>query len=341
MLAIRKVRLIPLLAALVVLAIFVAVIASSGRQHFIRKNAEALNTYDVGEPPPSEHAPPPAAVMATMRVADAPPPPQETMAGSEPADSGEAAAAMTPIQVSIPKLAYAYSLGFRLPGEKIAAAQEAHRSACENMGPARCQLLGMARGSADDEQTEARLKLRVASSEARKFSDEAVRVVAKAGGRAIKTNVTAEDVSKEIVDAEARIHQRELLVARLTEILRTRSGKVAELVEAERSVAQAQEELDQTKGWLTELRGRVAMSDLDISYVAIARATTPESRDMQLGEVVLDSGSNFAIGLKGILMVLIYLLPWLLLALPVMWFAWRRTRRAGGEPAPAEPVAEV
>jgi hypothetical protein len=126
----------------------------------------------------------------------------------------------------------------------------------------------------------------------------------------VTTNVNAEDVSKAIVDTEARIRQREILVARLTEMLRSRIGKVGELVEAERSVAQAQEELDQAKGWLAELRGRVALSDFDIRYTATAAASPG------LGKVLAEAGTGsfsvFTWGLRALLTLAIYLAPWTL-----------------------------
>ncbi|MDT8757501.1 DUF4349 domain-containing protein [Sphingomonas psychrotolerans] len=78
------------------------------------------------------------------------------------------------------------------------------------------------------------------------------RAIAAEGGRAAETTITADDVSKDVVDTEARIRQREILVTRLTDMLRNRQGRVSELAEAERSVAVAQEELDQAKGWRRE-----------------------------------------------------------------------------------------
>lgn len=315
----RRARIGAVVMALLVLLIFVLILISSRAPQTVHKMAEDLNAYDV----PAPAARPSGAAPQVLAV-PAPPPPEEAVAPS--GDAGDAAA-VAPIEVSVPKLAYAYALGFRLDGNRIAAAQDAHRALCERMGLARCQLIAMSRGAADDIQTQARLKLRVASAEARHFSDALIKTVAAEGGRAIRTSVSAEDVSKEIVDAEARIHQRELLVARLTEILRTRSGKVAELVEAERSVAQAQEELDQTKAWLTELRGRVAMSDFEIGYETAARQVSPEVARNDLGDATRDSGAAFLLTLRSLLMVLIYLAPWLLVFGPLGYWLWRRARR--------------
>ena len=53
---------------------------------------------------------------------------------------------------------------------------------------------------------------------------------------------------------------------RLMDVLRTRNGKVSELVEAERSVAQVNEEIDQARSWLKEMQGRVAYSTVTVRY---------------------------------------------------------------------------
>lgn len=232
------------------------------------------------------------------------------------------------VTVTVPQLAYAWSLGFLIPEDKLATAQDKHRSLCEDMGAARCQILSMERGTGTDQTGAASLKLRVVSSEARAFSNQLSNVIADAGGRSTDTKVEGEDVSKSIIDTQARIKQRELLVARLTEVLRTRQGKVGELVEAERSVAEAQGELDQARSWLKELRGRVAMSEFDIRYSAIAPSANAESVGAQLGDATQASAATFLIGLRTLFTLAIYLLPWTLLVFPmVMAVRWLRRKR--------------
>lgn len=222
------------------------------------------------------------------------------------AGSGDQPDAVT---VTLPQLAYVYTLGFRLPADKIEAAQKAHTALCDKLGPARCQMVSVSLNG-DGATGGGRMKLRVATPQARAFAAALQKAVADQGGRQIDADVAAEDVSKDMVDAQARIAQRTLLVERLTEILRTRDGKVGELVEAERSVAQAQEELDQAKAWLAELRGRVATSTFDLSYDAIAPTA---GSTLSFGEAFQGSGSAFLTGLRVIGVTLVYLAPWLLL----------------------------
>jgi hypothetical protein len=236
-----------------------------------------------------------------------------------------------PIAVNVPQLAYSYQLGYRLPDSAIAAAQAAHLALCTRLGPTRCQLVSMQRSSTDDGDAKAGLKLRVASSLAKSFSDALGNAIARAGGRAVDAQVTAEDVSKDLVDTDARIRQREILVTRLTEMLRNRQGRVSELVEAERSVAQAQEELDQAKGWLTQLRGRVAFSDFAIEYTPMAAAApSPRGFAGQLQDAVAQSGAAVVTFARNLLTFLIFLLPWAAIATPVIWWllVTRKKRQA-------------
>jgi hypothetical protein len=254
---------------------------------------------------------------------------------SEPAISNPAKpSADTPpkLPVSLPQLTYAYALSYLLPGDKIAAAQDAHRGMCEEMGPARCQLLALERGIGEEQASNAKLRLRIATAEAHRFQVLLDHEVSEAGGRIENAKIATDEVSKQVVDTEARIRQRELLVGRLTEVLRKRNGRASDLLEAERSVTQAQEELDQARSWLGELKGRVAMSEFDISYAAIVPAASSQNLGTYLGEAAQGSGAVFQIGLRFLLSLAIYLLPWLILAaLPVLALRTLRKRRAAIE----------
>ncbi|MCW3848190.1 DUF4349 domain-containing protein [Sphingomonas sp. LB-2] len=242
--------------------------------------------------------------------------------------------AAEPVKVTLPQLSYSYKLTYLLPGDKVAEVQEAHRTLCEQMGPARCQILSLQRGTGENTHAEATLQLRVASNEARAFTDSMGKSVTNAGGRNTESTIATEEVSKAIVDTRARIEQRELLVKRLTEVLRNKSGSVEELVEAERSVTQAQEELDQARAWLTELQGRVAMANVDISYGSIAASADAGSVTGQLGDATLGSATSFMIGVRALLTVFIYLAPWGLLALLGFLGIRRLSRRRAAPPAP-------
>ncbi len=270
------------------------------------KSEEQLTTLDVAEAPP-------AAPVAGAPALRSPPPPPGVVAGAPtPGQTNPA-----PIAVAVPQMAYTYGFVFRLPEASVAAVQARHVALCDSLGPTKCQVLAMRSAGGDEDTGNGTLNLRVASALARSFGSRLGQASTAAGGRTVSSTIAAEDVSKNIVDTEARLRQRELLVARLTEILRTRQGRVAELVEAERSVAAAQEEIDQAKGWLTELRGRVAMATVEIAYEPVAPG--PAAARGGLGDSVAQSGSAFVSGLSALLQVLIFLAPWAVLLGLIVW----------------------
>lgn len=197
----------------------------------------------------------------------------------------EAAAAdrvdgMQPLPASMPKLAYAYGLSFELPSGDIGKLMRRHADQCERQGPQSCRIVGMdLSGSAENEDVHGTLQLAVAASHARAVSALLEDEAGDMGAEQIATTINSEEVSKSIVDTEARIRSREELRDRLQEVLRNRKGDVSELVEAERQVAAVNEEIDQARSWLAETQGRVSFSRMDIDYApkqaAAASFTSP------------------------------------------------------------------
>ncbi|MFV0643739.1 MAG: DUF4349 domain-containing protein [Sphingomonadaceae bacterium] len=170
------------------------------------------------------------------------------------------------ISVSLPKLAYIYDFSYRMPGQDIGKLQRHHADLCEQQGPASCRILGMNLSGERDEDINGTLQMAVATQHARAFgallNDEAE----NAGASQQSANIASDDVSKTIVDTQAQLRARTELRDRLTEILRTKKGSVQELVEAERSVAEVNQEIDQAQSWLHEVQGRVAFSRVNVHY---------------------------------------------------------------------------
>jgi ribosomal protein L10 len=171
------------------------------------------------------------------------------------------------IPASMPQLAYDYGMAFELESTEIGKLMRRHANVCEQQGPASCRIVGMdLSGRAEDDDVRGKLSLAVASNHARAVTALLEDEAADSGAELASSSIGSEEVSKQVVDTEARIRAREELRDRLLEVLRTRKGSVRELVEAERSVAAVNEEIDQAKSWLAETKGRVAFSRMDIDY---------------------------------------------------------------------------
>lgn len=224
---------------------------------------------------------------------------------------------------SRPQLAYSYRYGFRLPADEVADTQKAHAGACEKLGMTRCRVINMTR-SGDENHQFGELQISIDAGLARSFGATLGTIASGRGGRQVDAGISAEDLSKQIIDTDARVRAKTLLADRLTQLLATRGGSVADLVEAERALSQVQEELDQARTWLAEMKGRVAMSTMTISY-----SSTPTASGSLISPVrdALSSAGEilgFSIGM--LIRFLIAVLPWLLL----LWGAVKLFRKLGG-----------
>jgi hypothetical protein len=328
-----------LAAAVFVAAIPVGMIACSERRQPQLVAEQHLKTMDVGIP------------MAKMEYSagpslpDSPPsPPQPAPARQE---SGAPASSSAVLPETAPRIAYSYGYRFRVPGDALAALQERHLHLCRALGQARCRVVSMRRSEsrqtpeqrrADQplpEPPAAALELQVAASIADAFGSRLTASTGQAGGETVDRQIGGEDVSRQMVDSEARIRTRESLVRRLSVLLQTRSGNIQQAVEAERAINQAQEELEAARTWLAEMRGRVAMSHIAIAYEA-AGVALPRLDRNPIATSWSRIGTLTTQSLAALLLVAGVVLPWLGIGLLFLLLArWHRRRTDAAETAAA------
>jgi len=282
--------------------------------------AEDLRTFDVQEQAITQNEP-----VALPAVEPIPP--------AEPPEIAAAPPEASSIAVTTPRIAYTYGYTFRLDRERIAAAQERHIAACRRLGPALCRITAMQRGETADGAGAANLKLQIAATLADEFGRGLIAVVGEGGGETVDRTIAAEDLSREMIDSEARIRTREVLIQRLTVLLQTRSGNIAQAVEAERAINTAQEELEAARAALADMRGRVAMSTVEIAYQA--RGPAPDSTNpivQAFGSVATAAASSVG----AMILIVGVLLPWALAGglvfLAIRAIGRRRERVMAAEP---------
>ena len=282
---------------------------------------------------PKEMAPSAAGDAAAAAAMDA-----AAAASDAAAAGGSAMPEPAAIPVSVPKIAYVYDFGFRLEADRIAALQRRHADLCERQGPQICRILDMRQSGAEGEFGSGSLSLAVAAPRARSFGAELGKAVADAGGSEVSSGISGEDLSKQIVDTEARLRARTLLRDRLMEVLATRKGTVAELVEAERGVAQVNEEIDQARSWLAEMKGRVDFSRVNIQYQSGAR--TSGGFMAPIRGAFGSMGSILGAIIATIIVVLTAAIPLGLLSW-LIWLGVRRIRRAAAGRRQAEEARMI
>jgi len=285
-------RLLASLLCLLIVAAAAILLATGRFAPTMMRAAEDLHTFDVqSEPAPQESAAPPGidGTANTVPVDGAEPPSQSAIA------------------VTVPRIAYTYGYSFRLDRARIAAVQERHLVLCGRLGPALCRITSMQRGGTSEDDAGANLKLQVAAALAEGFGRGLIAVANEGGGETADRSIAAEDLSRQMVDSEARIRTREILIQRLTVLLQTRSGNIEQAVAAERAINEAQEELEAARTALADMRGRVAMSSIDISYVA--RGAAPDTGN-PIAQAFGQVASTAAASLGAMILIVGIAFPW-------------------------------
>ena len=247
-------------------------------------------------------------------------PPAPAEPGGDPAQAATVAT----------RIAYAYSYRYKLPGDRLAEVAAAHRKLCDDLGPTRCQLISASLEGRDGAYSRGALQLRVAPALARTFGERLGTIVTGADGDLIQSGVTGEDLTRAVIDAEAALTAKRTLRDRLQALLANRQGKLAELLEVERALAQTQQELDAATALIAELRQRLDLSRVDIAYESELPAPSSDARPLAnaLGGV----SDVFETSLAVLIQAVAALLPFALLG-GAVWAVvrWRRGRRAGRE----------
>jgi len=106
------------------------------------------------------------------------------------------------------------------------------------------------------------------------------------------SKVQADDVGEEYVDATARMANAHRLERRLIDLLATRTGKLADVLEVEQQLARVREEIERYEGRLRYLRAHTAMSTLTV-YVHEPLPVVGEAGSSVMGEALRQSWRNF------------------------------------------------
>ena len=148
---------------------------------------------------------------------------------------------------------------------------------------------------------------------------------------------TAQDVTEEYVDLEARIANKKRLEERILDLLNASSGEIKDVIEVEQELARVRGEIEQMEGRLRYLTNLTDLTTVTITareerdYVPPQAPTFAGRAQSAWSNSILalrDSGANLLVGL-------IYGAPWLavlvVLFAPLIWIArslGKRRRRS-------------
>lgn len=250
-----------------------------------------------------------------------------------PEFSGSTKAVYEPpvVSANTPQLAYDYTYGFLLPASATERLAKHHQAMCEKAGVQQCQLLN-ASTNANPEAGSVRVEvsLRATPQWLKGFENSLKGDLKSYKARITQQTVTSEDLSLQIVDSEARLKNTMALRDRLQTIIRQSPGKIAELIEAETQLSQAQADIDSLSSSLAVMRKRVATSHLTLTYDSQAQSAAP-SAFAPLGEAMGQVVYTIMSSLGFLILLLAWALPFALILGPLGWWAlkqWRKRKAA-------------
>ncbi|WP_181243506.1 DUF4349 domain-containing protein [Halomonas ventosae] len=177
------------------------------------------------------------------------------------------------------------------------------------------------------------LALRVARDQVERA--EPVRLVAESPALS-GVEVTRHDRTQQVIDTEARLAQQIVLRERLQELAREGRGfserRIQDLLQVERELARVQGEIESMQGQQRHL-ARVTDTVAITADFQQQRWVEPRQHGVlaPLWRALDRSVSLFFESVGQVILVVVFLTPWLVIGLPVLWLLsrlWRPLRRA-------------
>ncbi len=218
-----------------------------------------------------------------------------------------------------PGVAFAYDYLFRLPGQGIARAQEAHAQACEKLGITRCRITGMHYAVGEDPaDVTATLDLKLEPSIARKFGTDGIDTIVKAGGKLGGADITGSDAGGAIKAIDRRIAEGRAELQDIEQKLAKLPAKAPERFTLIQRATELREQFAQVMANRTDQVDSLATTPMTFRYTASSAIPG------------FDSGAplytGYLIGKQSLLFALTVLIvvigvgtPWLAFALLFGW----------------------
>ncbi|MFT3723572.1 MAG: DUF4349 domain-containing protein [Hyphomonadaceae bacterium] len=304
-----------------------------GGDGYARDEAQGSANYAMA-PPMAAPAPPmeSARMNTSGGVIDL----DKTIVQPDPNQGGGAPPGMAPM------MAYTYGWNFAVPTGEMSNLLAAHKKLCEDAGPSKCYVTGSNLNAIGKEGASGNLSMRATEAWVRDFEKGVGDGLKPFGGSIYSNNRTAEELTAQIVDNEARLKSMVAYRDSLQTMLASKPGKLSDLLEIQQTLAQAQGDIDSRESVLAALKLRVSMSVLNFSYQP-EYAAASESIWRPLGDAFGDFVPSFARTLADIVRFIAGILPVLIFGGLAVFgllsiFRWRGRRPKKPLPTPPSTV---
>lgn len=235
-------------------------------------------------------------------------------------------------------LAYTHNRTISVPTDRLRDLLETHMTQCEDAGPENCLVTNSNVRGLETNYASGNLALKASPDWAIPFLEGLPESLGEFNSSVYASSTSTVDLTAQIIDTDARLAAQTTLRDRLQQLLESREGDLGELLSVERELARVQSELDSYESQLANLRQRVSMSDINLSYEARVSPTS-QSVWRPVTEAFGDFFRNVAFALSSIVTILAFVLPWLPVIVGLIWlfmFLFRKAFRKKKTPeAPA------
>jgi hypothetical protein len=139
-------------------------------------------------------------------------------------------------------------------------------------------------------------------------------------GEVLTEKVTAEDVSEEYYDTQARLTNAKRLESRLIEMVKNNTGKLEDLILLEEKIGEIRGQIEQMEGRMRTLDRLVSLATLtiDVQVQSVAVAYQPPTFASRLAHTWKQSTEALGDFLKGTALLIVGVLPWIPVAFAVL-----------------------
>jgi len=144
-------------------------------------------------------------------------------------------------------------------------------------------------------------------------------------GEVRSESISTQDVTKAYADLETRLRVKRDTAGRLIELLRNRTGRLSDVLEAEQQIARVTEEIERMEGERRFYDRQVALSTISLDLFEPAAIVTPGIL-APIREAFQHSLAVLAESVAAIVYLFVFLTPWLAV-LALTWRVVRSLRR--------------
>jgi len=145
-------------------------------------------------------------------------------------------------------------------------------------------------------------------------------------GKVLDEGTTSEDITQQYIDLKARLNNLQKQEEQLHEIL-DMAKTVDEILKVESELARVRGEIDSLQGQINYLEGNVEMSLISVALTEPAPPFTPPGMD--LGETFEIAIVGFFTVLRGMIILVVSLIPLAVVGVPAYYVYKRRKQKKG------------